>query len=574
MKEAIINFIKSEDLSPFNRSKTSIRTGESIYKTRDAKSIHTKTLSKLSQNFHFTETSNILHFFEFTNHPEIVKKRQEFFQAIPSKNANFLKNLRKPKPFWKPRYDVIAVTEDEQTFIKLNELGCTTQLLVSETDVMDLEKYDLVQVIDCEKFSRVLEKLPQSIFVETIDNVYLERYLEKLSGWKEIIELVQDSDSTEELRTLTTELQETLNLIFRDKKKIITREEVEDTLESINEKISEKIKEHTISGDSLIKILGEGKLPESFQKTIESAIQESGLPHHIFNTTIPVTIDEKELEDHLRRQSANEFTNMAEEIKRSAEQLKKIPNKIEQLSALILLEDFQQGIKKFSEKKSYPEISEEIQFDNIGNHFLENPQPVSFKLVENEKCSILTGANSGGKTTLLEHIIQIISLSQIGLPVSGQTKLPLFTDVYYFAKNKGSASKGAFETLLTQMSKIKPGNKTLILADEIEAVTEPGVAGEIIAATAEYFINQNCFLVIATHLGHEIKKSLPQKARIDGIEAKGLDENFELIIDHNPVLGRLAYSTPELIVEKMANTLEKPYFKHINNFLKKRTQNQ
>ena len=151
---------------------------------------------------------------------------------------------------------------------------------------------------------------------------------------------------------------------------------------------------------------------------------------------------------------------------------------------------------------------------------------------------------------------------QLGLPLVGEFSIPLFTEVYYFAKNKGSASKGAFETLLSQMSNINPGSKTLILADEIEAVTEPGVAGKIISATAEYFISKNCFLILATHLGHEIG------ARIDGIEATGLDENFELIVNHNPVLGRLAHSTPELIVEKMASSKSSEYFKFLNKNLK------
>jgi dsDNA-specific endonuclease/ATPase MutS2 len=232
----------------------------------------------------------------------------------------------------------------------------------------------------------------------------------------------------------------------------------------------------------------------------------------------------------------------------------------------LLYFDFIAGISNFiSENSTNPIISSELKIINSKNIFLENPQPVTFFLDEKSKCSILTGANSGGKTTLIEHIIQIISLSQFGLPISGKITTPLFSEIYYFAKNKGSANKGAFETLLTQMSKIKPGNQTLILADEIEAVTEPGVAGKIIAATADYYIQRNCFLVIATHLGHEIKNFLPQKTRIDGIEAKGLTQNFELIVDHNPVLGRLAHSTPELIVEKMASQNNSNYFKYLNS---------
>jgi len=67
----------------------------------------------------------------------------------------------------------------------------------------------------------------------------------------------------------------------------------------------------------------------------------------------------------------------------------------------------------------------------------------------------------------------------------------------------------------------------------------------------------------------EIEKVLPNGARIDGIEAKGLDDRNELIVDHNPVIGRLASSTPELIVEKMAKTSDKDYFRYLNEYLKK-----
>jgi len=162
----------------------------------------------------------------------------------------------------------------------------------------------------------------------------------------------------------------------------------------------------------------------------------------------------------------------------------------------------------------------------------------------------------------------MISLFQIGLPINGEIKIPLFTEIYYFAKNKGAMDKGAFENLLEQMSAIIPGNKTLILADEIEAVTEPGVAGKIISATADFYIRKDCFLVIATHLGQEIQKVLPRFARIDGIESKGLNEKMELIIDHNPVIGRLAHSTPELIVEKLAHSRKEDYFRYIHEWLK------
>ena len=231
--------------------------------------------------------------------------------------------------------------------------------------------------------------------------------------------------------------------------------------------------------------------------------------------------------------------------------------------------DFKSTLSEWMQKKSFPTISNELSLEESANEFLEAPLPISFYLNDKSRCSMLTGANSGGKTTLVEHIIQLLSYTYLGLPVNGKFTSPLFTELYYFAKNKGSINKGAFETLLTQLSKITPGDKTLILADEIEAVTEPGVAGKIIAASAQYFIKQGCFIVFATHLGQEIQKILPDNARIDGIEAKGLDEFNELIVDHNPVIGKLASSTPELIVEKMSKNSKGDYLNFLNDYLKK-----
>jgi dsDNA-specific endonuclease/ATPase MutS2 len=274
-----------------------------------------------------------------------------------------------------------------------------------------------------------------------------------------------------------------------------------------------------------------------------------------------VSIDEPELDKIIKTQNAGIHTRIAEEIKNHSDQLKKIPEKLEELSNLLMLFDFSSGVSNI--KGSFPVLSDRMAMSNSRNIFLNNAQEISFHLDNERKCSILTGANSGGKTTLLEHIIQLVCFFQLGLPVSGKLEMPLFSDVYYFAKTKGSASKGAFETLLSQMNDIEPGKKTLILADEIEAVTEPGVAGKIISATAEFFINKGCFLVIATHLGHEIQKKMPMNARLDGIEAKGLDEFFELIVDHNPVLGKLASSTPELIIQKMAQK-NTDYFTFLN----------
>lgn len=567
MRGKILKFIEENGLSPFEKSELKSRTLDSIFKTRDAKAISRKVLNKISSNFSFKETSGLFELFDLTNKLDVIKERQEFVKNIKPRGVN-LKDLKKPKQAWKPKYNLVIVTENEKIFTKLNELNCTVKLIISQNDVQELERYDIVQVIDCPESSRVLEQLPQTVFLDFPDDGYLERYLEELSGWKDNLEVLVLSEN-EKIKSICEELMPLFELLEKNSKKV-TKEEAEEKLKEINSKVSEKISLMTISGGSFLKIVGEGKLPEEVIQIVKQGIKESQLPEEIFNVKIPVELDEEELEKIIRKQNLNQYIEVSERIKSQASKLKKIPHKLKELSDLILLEDLEQGLKKLVYDGSiYPEYSENLEINESMNLFLENPQGISFSLDFENKCSILTGANSGGKTTLLEHIIQLITLSNIGLPVRGKIRIPLLNEVYYFAKNKGSMSKGAFETLLTQMSKINPGEKTLILADEIESVTEPGVAGKIICATADYFIKKGCFLVIATHLGQEIKNSLPDKSRIDGIEATGLDENFNLLVNHNPVLGRLARSTPELIVKRMASSNNSEYFNHLQDSILK-----
>ena len=93
----------------------------------------------------------------------------------------------------------------------------------------------------------------------------------------------------------------------------------------------------------------------------------------------------------------------------------------------------------------------------------------------------------------------------------------------------------------------------LILADELEAITEPGagariIAGMLLAAEA----HPDTSMVLVTHLAPAIIEATGRDdLRIDGIEARGLDEDLELIVDRTPRRNHLARSTPELIVRRL-----------------------
>ncbi len=569
MKEELIAFIRGEELSPFSIEKKSSRHSASIYKTADAKSVHYRVISEISSSFVFKDTAQLWQCFSLGISFEESIRRQNFFKSISKKaNNSLFESFSSPKSFWNPLYGVIVVTENEKTFIQLKELDCPVKFIIHEQDVAALEGYDLVQVIDCEEYSRMLEQLPQTIFLDSIEEVYLERHVRLLSGWKHIIEKLASEEESSDISQCARELSPLLSLIRSNLTKTISYDEIQDKISEVNDKISIQIKNLTLSGEALLALLHKSALPAGLKTSLRQAILETGLPEQLFIENFPVTLNEEEFSRYLKKQNASAHTSLAEEIRKHSTLLMKVPEKLSNLAELLLIADFVGGINEYLKTaESYPVFEEGLSLSSSTNILIEKAQPISFHLTPEKRCSILTGANSGGKTTLLEHVLQLVSLSQMGLPTHGEVRLPLFEEIYYFAKNKGSMSKGAFETLLTQLSSVKPGESTLILADEIESVTEPGVAGLIICATAQYFIEKGCFLILATHLGQEVAHRLPPGARIDGIEAKGLSETFELIVDHNPVLGKLAHSTPELIIERLAYSQKQDYFSHLHKYL-------
>ncbi len=187
------------------------------------------------------------------------------------------------------------------------------------------------------------------------------------------------------------------------------------------------------------------------------------------------------------------------------------------------------------------------------NLALENKseiQRVSYTLESPNNVVLLTGANSGGKTTLLETIAQICIMSQMGLPVCAtKARVKLVDEVYFFSK-KRSLDAGAFESFLrTFMPIVIRESDKLILLDELEAITELEAAVKIISSFMDFIGDSNSLAVIVTHMAREILKYTD--VRVDGIEAKGLDENYNLIVDRTPRMNYFARSTPELILRRM-----------------------
>ncbi len=193
-----------------------------------------------------------------------------------------------------------------------------------------------------------------------------------------------------------------------------------------------------------------------------------------------------------------------------------------------------------------------------------------------ERIIILTGANSGGKTTLLRLVAETVLLGQAGLPVPAERAwIGPYDRLYFISKPTGMLSAGALETLLRRLAEIvgeAEHRRVLVLVDELEAVTEANAAARIVAAFAEELAARpGATAVIVTHMAEEIMRLVSPEARktmrIDGIEAKGLDENYNLIVDRTPRYRYLARSTPELVVRKLSATTrrrrEKQFYQHL-----------
>ncbi|PWI49673.1 hypothetical protein CEE45_00665 [Candidatus Heimdallarchaeota archaeon B3_Heim] len=189
--------------------------------------------------------------------------------------------------------------------------------------------------------------------------------------------------------------------------------------------------------------------------------------------------------------------------------------------------------------------------------------------VNGERIVLLSGANSGGKTTLLVALAVIIILSQMGLPVPCyEAKIGGFKELHYYRKSAGHMNAGAFESTLRTLSQmIMSPNSRLVLADEMESISEPGASARVIAAFLDLLgRSPDSVGIFVTHLAQEISKYCKEGLRIDGIEAKGLSENLELIVDRTPKYYTYARSTPELIVQrlqKISKGTEKEIYSYI-----------
>ena len=225
-----------------------------------------------------------------------------------------------------------------------------------------------------------------------------------------------------------------------------------------------------------------------------------------------------------------------------------------------------------------PTITAEPGFDIRGGRSplldvpFEDVEPVDYAV---EGVTILSGVNSGGKTSTLDLVALVATLAHMGLPVPADSAtIGRVAELHYHAKTQGTLDAGAFEATLQEFGDLVSevdrrtaadaasgdaassdggaDRPVLVLVDELESITEPGASAKIMAGILEALSERQATAVFVSHLARDIREAAAIDIAIDGIEAIGLEDG-ELRVRRSPVKGTLARSTPELIVEKLAD---------------------
>lgn len=498
---------------------------------------------------------------------DFVMKAKETVSKLPvDKISNLLKKINHSTKD-KPEYDSARalLVESRNDYHRLLEMNlnryCT---IITAEELESLEDYEFVVYIystgeiELDNTYNVAmvtsDSLEYEIVPETVLSYFYANYdllssilkIKRILGRESVIgEVIEILDSLQSLK-----VDESLFLDAVESAKI-----------KADKKLKYSIKKIDLKGDEVLSLMNEG-MPDKIQKIFNEVIKEArdeikektGSSFDPFIQKYPVEIDYQELERIKKQEIAKEHINAFDKKVKAASHLFDLKKSAESEIQEILEFDYEFAVGCFAHYYNLnpPVLGDEFNFKgaihlnlSLENGF--NVQKIDYSLKSPENVVLLTGANSGGKTTLLETMAQISIMAHMGLPVCADEATVKLVDEMYFFSKKRSLDAGAFESFLnTFIPVVVTDTSKLVLLDELEAITELEAAVKIIASFIDLLKGSDSYAVIVTHMAREIMKYT--EVRVDGIEAKGLDENYNLIVDRTPKMNYLAKSTPELIL--------------------------
>ncbi|MDO5849794.1 MAG: endonuclease MutS2 [Methanobacteriaceae archaeon] len=507
---------------------------------------------------------------------EFVKSAKDIVSKLPRNELKkLMKNLDNPKKN-KANYDgsKVILTESFEDSDYLMELGLNKYypiITASDSPLFqeEIRSYEFIFYVYSQGFldfggaSNIIMINKEAEDYQIVPETILDYFKENRELFRTVSEIrrIRSMESLcDDVEIILNELDE-YKLEEIDLDKIVENEKI-----NIDYKLKETIENIDLQGNEILELLN-NNLPPKIEKIFEEILSKSketiklksGIDFDPFIKKYPIEIDDIELERVKQEMVSNQENNYFDKKIKAAEHLASIKSLVEdELKEAIEFDyKFALGCFAYEYKLNNPIFSDEIELDGalhldlcLKEDYDNNIQRINYNLTKDENVALLTGANSGGKTTLLETISQIGIMSHIGLPVPARhAKIKLLDEIYHFSK-KRSLDAGAFESFLNVfMPIVTSKSEKLVLLDELEGITELEAAVKIISSFIEMIQETDSYAIIVTHMANELMKYT--QTRVDGIEATGLDENYNLIVDRTPKMNYLARSTPELIIKRM-----------------------
>jgi DNA mismatch repair protein MutS2 len=489
----------------------------------------------------------------------------------------------------KPKYDtskaILVESRDDYTSLMDRGLNKHAQIL-SINEVGSLDEFELVVyvyregIMEQDETSNITMVSGDAEDHEIVPEIVLSYYDDNHELLKNILKIRNILGYESVLRDVL-ELFSSLESSFVDEKSF--DDAVNRSKEKADKKLKEAIKNVDLSGEEVLDLLNKDMPPKIqgiFDRILKESIgeikEDTGVIFDPFIQKYPLEIDWQELERVKKQEMGKKQVKSFEERVIVAEKLDILKNDVEIEIQEILEFDYQFTLGCFAH---YYDLHAPILGDGFSfkeglhlNLALEDPsrvQRINYSLESPDNVVLLTGANSGGKTTLLETLAQISIMSQMGLPVCARDAQVKLVEEFYFFSKKRSLDAGAFESFLsTFMPIVVREEEKIILLDELEAITELEAAVKIISSFINFIQDSKSFAIIVTHMAREILKNTD--VRVDGIEAKGLDDDYNLMVDRTPRMNYFARSTPELILrmvyERSDGRLKEIYGKMLERF--------